>query len=102
MDKIFKDLVFMKEAIEDEATHIIKNVYMQDEDDENTYCTINKFIIDADASDVWAIEVTCFVGDRRVYTGTVYVPTIVPSARMIGTYLAAYIIGVDDTNNDLA
>lgn len=93
MAKTFNDLMSMRDVIEDEATNIVKNVFLRPEDEETTYCAVDKLGIEADFEDSWVAEVRCFVNGRKLYVGTLYLPT---SARMLGVYLAAYVIGLDD------
>lgn len=102
MAKMFNDLMNMRDAIEDEATNIVKSVFLRPEDDETTYCAVDTLGIEADFSDSWVADVRCFVHGRKLYVGKIYMPTIVPSARMLGVYLAAYVIGIDDTNGEVS
>lgn len=99
---MFKDLMGMRDAIEDEATAIVKSVFLREGDDETTYCAVDTLGIEADFENSWVADVRCFVNGRKVYVGKVFVPTMAPSARMLGVYLAAYVIGLDDAHEELA
>ena len=102
MSKMFKDLMGMRDAIEDEATAIVRSAFLREDDDETTYCAVDTLGIEADFEDSWVAKVRCFVNGRKVYVGRIFIPTMVPSARMLGVYLAAYVIGLDDANSELA
>lgn len=102
MAKMFKDLAGMREAIEDEATAIVKNVYCRADDDESTYCAVDTLGVEAYFEDSWVAEVRCFVGGKKIYVGKVFMPIMVSSARMLGVYLAAYVVGLDDAYSELA